>query len=87
MPLLYRRNAFRALLIATTAVSLEPFAAAQDDDGGDDELREETVTVYGTSNPLPVFDYPGQVTVIDRGHLLKHRRSLMVPACRAHPGR
>ncbi len=30
------------------------------------EKREEAVTVYGTSNPLPVFDYPGQVSVVNR---------------------
>lgn len=32
----------------------------------DEEDRHETITVYGTSNPIPVFDYPGQVSVITR---------------------
>jgi len=27
----------------------------------------DEVTVYATRNPLPAFDYPGQVSVIDRG--------------------
>lgn len=31
-----------------------------------EEKREDTITVYGTSNPIPVFEYPGQVSVIDR---------------------
>ncbi|MCI4646476.1 MAG: TonB-dependent hemoglobin/transferrin/lactoferrin family receptor [Hyphomonadaceae bacterium] len=33
------------------------------------EQREETVTVYGTSNPIAVFDYPGQVAVLTRDEL------------------
>ncbi len=31
--------------------------------------REDVVTVYGTLNPINVFDYPGQVTVIERGEI------------------
>ncbi|MEO1408164.1 MAG: TonB-dependent receptor plug domain-containing protein, partial [Pseudomonadota bacterium] len=60
------RQSLRALLVATTALSIAPIATAQDADAPEDELREETVTIYGTSNPIPVFDYPGQVTVVDR---------------------
>jgi len=31
-----------------------------------DEEQADVITVYGTSNPLPAFDYPGQVSVITR---------------------
>ena len=31
-----------------------------------EEENVEILTVYGTSNPLPVFDYPGQVSVVTR---------------------
>jgi hemoglobin/transferrin/lactoferrin receptor protein len=52
-----------ALLVSLASLS---FGAVAQEAGDDEELREETITVYGTSNPLPVFEYPGQVTVIDR---------------------
>jgi hemoglobin/transferrin/lactoferrin receptor protein len=56
----------RALLLVSFA-GLSLGALAQEaSETAEDERREDTVTVYGTSNPLPVFDYPGQVTVIDR---------------------
>lgn len=74
------RGAFRAALIASTALSIAPFGAA------DDELREETVTIYGTSNPLPVFDYPGQVTVVDRDALETLAPSSISDALRDVPG-
>jgi hemoglobin/transferrin/lactoferrin receptor protein len=32
----------------------------------DGERREGAVTVYATSNPIAVFDYPGQVSVVTR---------------------
>jgi len=74
------RGAFRAALIASTALSIAPFGAA------DGELREETVTIYGTSNPLPVFDYPGQVTVVDRDALETLAPSSISDALRDVPG-
>ncbi|NQY41294.1 MAG: TonB-dependent hemoglobin/transferrin/lactoferrin family receptor [Henriciella sp.] len=80
------RQNLRALLVATTALSLAPFAAAQDTDASEEELREEAVTVYGTSNPLPVFDYPGQVTVVDREALDTLAPSTISDALRDVPG-
>lgn len=80
------RKNLRDLLIASTALSLAPFAAAQDAEAPEEELREETVTVYGTSNPLPVFDYPGQVTVVDREALDTLAPSTISDALRDVPG-
>lgn len=81
------RGAFRAALIASTALSITPFGLAQEAVGAaDDELREETVTIYGTSNPLPVFDYPGQVTVVDRDALETLAPSSISDALRDVPG-
>jgi len=60
------RASFRALLLVSFVGFSFGAAAQEAGDTADDERREDTVTVYGTSNPLPVFDYPGQVTVIDR---------------------
>jgi len=81
------RGAFRAALIASTALSIAPLGAAQEAAGAaDDELREETVTIYGTSNPLPVFDYPGQVTVVDRDALETLAPSSISDALRDVPG-
>ena len=81
------RACFRAALIASTALAVAPFGIAQDADApADDELREDTITVYGTSNPLPVFDYPGQVTVVDREALDTLAPSAISDALRDVPG-
>lgn len=62
--------AFARPLLAVSVLSLGALGAlAQetvDETGGDSNRRFDAITVYGTSNPLPVFDYPGQVSVIDR---------------------
>lgn len=81
-----RRPALRALLAASTALALAPIAAADDNENMDDERVEEVVTVYGTSNPIPVFDYPGQVTVVDREALDTLAPSSISDALRDVPG-
>ena len=55
----------KAALLASVVTSTGGLAFA-DDQPGDEERREDTVTIYGTSNPIPVFEYPGQVSVIGR---------------------
>ncbi|MEL6859617.1 MAG: TonB-dependent receptor plug domain-containing protein, partial [Pseudomonadota bacterium] len=80
------RQNLRALLVASTALSIAPFAIAQEDDATDEELREDPVTVYGTSNPLPVFDYPGQVTVVDREAIESLAPSAISDVLRDVPG-
>lgn len=80
-------RSLRCVLIATTAASGTFAAYAQNDDAADDaEMRQDTVTVYGTSNPLPVFDYPGQVTVIQRDALETLAPSTISDALRDVPG-
>lgn len=69
------RGVFRPALLLTTALALAPVSVAQDAVEEEAERREEIVTVYGTSNPIPVFDYPGQVSVITRDDL-----DLLVPS-------
>lgn len=63
----HRSRAFRAILLLSTILGLSSGAIAQD--SSEEELREDVVTVYGTSNPIAVFDYPGQVSVITRDDL------------------
>ncbi|MEM1146847.1 MAG: TonB-dependent receptor [Pseudomonadota bacterium] len=77
---------FQLALVSTTALSILSTAAAQDDADEEAEQREDVVTVYGTSNPLPVFDYPGQVTVIDRDALQRVTPSSISDALRDVPG-
>ena len=62
-----RSRSLRAGLLLSTILGLSTGALAQG--VADDELREETITVYGTSNPIAVFDYPGQVSVVTRDDL------------------
>ncbi|MEM9841959.1 MAG: TonB-dependent receptor, partial [Pseudomonadota bacterium] len=80
------KRCFHFTLISTTALSIFSTAAAQDDADEEAEQREDVVTVYGTSNPLPVFDYPGQVTVIDRDALQRVAPSSISDALRDVPG-
>lgn len=77
-------RSLKAGLLASTLIAASPAVAAED--AADDELREDTITVYGTSNPLPVFDYPGQVTVVDREALETLAPSTMSDALRDVPG-
>ncbi|MEM9937970.1 MAG: TonB-dependent hemoglobin/transferrin/lactoferrin family receptor [Pseudomonadota bacterium] len=86
MPFQSGRLSVRTILIASTALSLAPFTYAQDAEASDEELREETVTVYGTSNPIPVFEYPGQVTVVGRDQLETLAPSTISDALRDVPG-
>lgn len=62
-----RSRSLRAGLLLGTMISFSAGALAQD--SADEERREETITVYGTSNPIAVFDYPGQVSVVTRDDL------------------
>lgn len=57
-------------------------------DGADEvtDERPDIVTVYGTSNPLPAIDYPGQVSVIDRSEFDARLTSTVADALRDVPG-
>lgn len=83
---LSKKVAFRKGLIASTALAVLPSALAETDAELLEELRADTVTVYGTSNPIPVFDYPGQVTVVDREALDTLAPSAISDALRDVPG-
>jgi len=76
----------RAILTASTALIASSGAFAQTSVTEETEQRQETITVYGTSNPLPVFDYPGQVTVIGRDDLELLAPSSISDALRDVPG-
>jgi len=78
-------RALRTALLASTFICLSSIAIAQDT-ATDEERREDTVTVYGTSNPIPVFDYPGQVSVITRDDLDTLAPSSISDALRDVPG-
>lgn len=62
------RAAFKpALLASAAAAALAAAPAFAQDAPGELRLAQmDAVTVYATRNPMPAFDYPGQVTVIDR---------------------
>lgn len=62
-----RSPSLRAGLLLGTMIGFSAGALAQDT--ADEERREEAITVYGTSNPIAVFDYPGQVSVVKRDDL------------------
>lgn len=80
----HRNRILKAGLLISTLIAASPIMTAED--AADDERREETITVYGTSNPLPVFDYPGQVTVVDREALETIAPSAVSDLLRDVPG-
>ncbi len=67
-----------AALLAVPAWGEEPVA--------DPEMREEVVTVYGTSNPIPVFEYPGQVSVVSRDEIERLIPSTPADLMKSVPG-
>lgn len=79
-------NLRAGLLMGTALILSAPALAQSPDMPEDEERREETVTVYGTSNPIPVFDYPGQVSVITRDDLDTFAPSTVSDALRDVPG-
>jgi len=83
-PAARRTRSVKTCLLISTLLAISPGLAAEE--AADDELREDTITVYGTSNPLPVFDYPGQVTVVDRDALETLAPSAISDALRDVPG-
>ena len=78
------RRSFRALLLVGAVTGFSSPAMAEE--APEEELRAETVTVYGTSNPIAVFDYPGQVTVVTRDELDTLAPSSISDALRDVPG-
>ena len=50
------------------------------------EEKPEILTVYGTSNPIPVFDYPGQVSVVSRDEIELYSPSNVSDMLRDLPG-
>lgn len=79
------RNLKVGLLAGSILCAAPGWACAEDADS-DQDLVVDAVTVYGTSNPLAVFDYPGQVTVIDRYALETLAPSSISDALRDVPG-
>lgn len=59
----------RTLLTCSALALVAGTSLAEETPAEEPEQREETVTVYGTSNPIAVFDYPGQVAVLTRDEL------------------
>lgn len=74
------------LLLSAAVLALAAGPGLADEAPDEAERREETVTVYGTSNPLPVFDYPGQVSVITRDDLELIQPSTVSDLLRDVPG-
>lgn len=81
----------RSWLSAGAAVSV--LAAASATAQGEEATPEveetpsrETITVYGTSNPLPAFEYPGQVSVIAREEIELFAPSNISDVLRDSPG-
>jgi len=59
----------------------------ESDSGEEDEVtRLDTISVYATRNPISAFDYPGQVTVVERDVILDFNPSTLQEVFQAVPG-
>lgn len=79
----------RALLLsAMTGALLAGSALAQEAQADDeDEVnRLDTISVYATRSPITAYDYPGQVTVVDRDVILDFNPSTLSEVFQAVPG-
>ena len=65
-------------------------AGAQEDSAAAGDLIQlaqlDEITVFATRNPIPAFDYAGQVTVIDRDVILDFNPSTLSDVFDAIPG-
>jgi len=77
---------FHRLAAPCAASALAIVAAAQAQESGEAGDQEDVITVYGTSNPLPAIDYPGQVSVLDRAEIDDRLVSTVADALRDVPG-
>lgn len=77
-----------ASIIAMASVLGLSAAAAQEanDEDREKDADKDVITVYGTTNPLPAFEYPGQVTVIDRAEIERRLPSSISDVLRDVPG-
>jgi len=82
-----------AVSVMALAVSAQAQSAAENPAAPDatfdvtsDIATLDVITVYGTSNPLPAFDYPGQVSVITRDDIDTFAPSAMSDLLRDIPG-
>ena len=81
----------RKCLMMSAAVSAVSFGSvfAQGDDAEAVRYAEntvDTISVYATRNPIPSFDYPGQVSVVDRDVILDFNPSTIGDVFDAVPG-
>jgi hemoglobin/transferrin/lactoferrin receptor protein len=75
-----------ALIWATQFAAIQSAGAQEGSAADEGEEAADVITVYGTANPLPVFDYPGQVTVITREDIESLAPSAMSDLMRDVPG-
>ncbi|WP_233508614.1 TonB-dependent hemoglobin/transferrin/lactoferrin family receptor [Parvularcula marina] len=77
-----RRWGTPAILAMTAALAVQQAAAQETEE----EAESDVITVYGTTNPLPAFEYPGQVTIIDREAIEQRSASAISDVLRDVPG-
>ncbi|MEO1135842.1 MAG: TonB-dependent receptor [Pseudomonadota bacterium] len=81
----------KAVLLGCAAVlALDAAAFAQEPNSSDitevEAGAEDVITVYATRNPIPAFDYPGQVTVVEKDVIDDFNPSTLSDVFDAVPG-
>ena len=80
----------KKLLTACASVSVLAGLMSVNAQAAAEEILEagqlDEITVFATRNPIPAFDYPGQVTVIDRDVILDFNPSTISDVLNAIPG-
>ncbi|MEM0910262.1 MAG: TonB-dependent hemoglobin/transferrin/lactoferrin family receptor [Pseudomonadota bacterium] len=57
---------YNTVFSACAIASICNFAFAETAEDNNESNSVERISIYGTTNPIPVIDYPGQITVIER---------------------
>lgn len=77
----------RAAMAVSLGVAVAQPAYAQDQETQGQEDEDDTViTVTATRNPIPAFDFPGQVSVVDRDQIEDFNPSTLQEVFQAIPG-
>ena len=75
-----------AVAALSGGVQAQEANGSDDDDGRFQIASADTVTVYATRNPIEAFDYPGQVTVIEKDVIEDFNPSTIADVFAAVPG-
>lgn len=88
---MWGQHGYKTILLAGTwlsamALSVTGALAQEEEQTSDPSAETDVISVFAMRNPIPAFDYAGQVTVIDRDVILDFNASTLSEVFQAVPG-